>query len=152
MVDENTTHTASARVVEKTPDWGGAPPPKGLRAAILLGAAVIALAILASTWLAHRGGAITFDKPYQAVLLSNGQVYYGRLAGYGTSQPVLREVYYIQVQTNPETKEQKNILLKRGKEWHSPDRMYLNPNQIILVEPVGTDSKVADLIKELKAQ
>jgi hypothetical protein len=119
---------------------------------ILLGAALIALAILLAPWIARHSIAVTFDKPYQAVLLSNGQVYYGRLEGYGTSQPVLREVYYIQVQTNPETKQQTNILLKRGKEWHAPDRMYLNPNQILLVEPVGTESKVADLIKELRAQ
>jgi hypothetical protein len=30
--------------------------------------------------------------------------------------------------------------------------MYLNPSQILLVEPVGTDSKAANLIKDLKAQ
>jgi hypothetical protein len=30
--------------------------------------------------------------------------------------------------------------------------MYINPSQILLVEPVGTDSKVADPIKDLKAQ
>jgi hypothetical protein len=113
---------------------------------------LLALAVLAAAWLASRPSAVTFDKPYQAVLLTNGQVYYGRLEGYGTAHPVLREVYYIQVQTNSETKEQKNILLKRGKEWHAPDRMYLNPSQILLVEPVGTESKVADLIRELKSQ
>jgi hypothetical protein len=30
--------------------------------------------------------------------------------------------------------------------------MSLHPGQILLVEPVGTDSKVADLIKAMKAQ
>lgn len=120
--------------------------------AILVGALLIAAAILAQPWLGRSAGVVTFDKPYQAVLLSNGQVYYGRLEGYGTSHPVMREVYYIQVQANPQTHEQKNILLKRGKEWHSPDRMYLSPNQIILVEPVGTESKVMDLIKEIRSQ
>jgi hypothetical protein len=127
-------------------------PQKGLRSAILLGALVIAIAILTSGWITRRMGAISFDKPYQAVLLSNGQVYYGRLEGYGTNQPVLREVYYIQAQTNQETHQQTNILLKRGKEWHSPDRMYINPSQIILVEPVGTESKVSDLIRQMKSQ
>jgi len=44
---------------------------------------------------------------------------------------VLREVYYVQSGVN-EQKQPTNILLKRGsKEWHSPDRMYLNPRQII---------------------
>lgn len=152
MVDEKAPEGTLEREVEAPTRGSDAPPQRGLRSAIILCAVIIAIAILAATWLSHRSGAVSFDKPYQAVLLSNGQVYYGRLEGYGTSQPVLREVYYIQVQTNPETKQQTNILLKRGKEWHSPDRMYINPNQIILVEPVGTDSKVADLIRELKAQ
>jgi len=118
----------------------------------MLGAVLIAAAILLASWLSRPSSAVSFNQPYQAVLLSNGQVYYGRLEGYGTRQPVLREVYYIQTQTNAQTHEQSNILLKRGNEWHSPDRMYINPNQIILVEPVGANSKVADLIKQLKAQ
>jgi hypothetical protein len=41
-----------------------------------------------------------------------------------------------------------NVLVKRGKELHRPDRMYLNANGIIFVEPVGTDTKVAQLIQE----
>jgi len=43
-----------------------------------------------------------------------------------------------------------NVLVKRGKELHEPDRMYLSPNQIIFVEPVGKDSKVAQLIAQEK--
>ena len=152
MVDEKVTEGPAELPVEEPVARGAAPAQRGLRSAFILGAVIIAIAILASTWLSHRSYAVSFDKPYQAVLLSNGQVYYGRLEGYGTDHPVLREVYYIQVQTNPETKQQTNILLKRGKEWHAPDRMYINPHQIILVEPVGTDSKVADLIREMKAQ
>jgi hypothetical protein len=119
-------------------------------AAIILAALILAMAIVLAAWMTNRTRTVTFDKPYQAVLLSNNQVYYGRLEGYGTSQPILREVYYVQVSTNPQTHENTNILLKRGREWHAPDRMYLNPNQILLVEPVGEDSKVADLIRQLK--
>ena len=91
---------------------------------------------------------VTFPTPYQAVLLSNGLVYYGKLQGYGTTHPVMTEVFYIVTQTNAETKQQSNVLVKRGRELHSPDRMYLNPNQILFVEPVGTSSKVAQLIGE----
>lgn len=86
--------------------------------------------------------------PYQAVLLSNGAVFYGRLSGYGTSHPVLTSVYYIVSNTDPNTKQVTNVLVKRGKELHGPDRMYLNANQIVFVEPVGPDSKVAQLINE----
>jgi len=91
-----------------------------------------------------------FPTPYQAVLLSNGSVYFGKLAGYGGPHPVLSEVYYIVSQTNPETKQTSNVLVKRGKELHQPDRMYLTPNQILFVEPVGPSSKVANLIQESK--
>jgi hypothetical protein len=38
------------------------------------------------------------------------------------------------------------VLVKRGKEAHEPDRMYLNPGQILFVEPVGEKSQVAQLI------
>jgi hypothetical protein len=119
---------------------------------VILAALIVAAAILLAGWINKRTHSVSFDKPYQAVLLSNGQVYYGRLEGYGTAEPILREVYYVQVSTNPQTHETTNILLKRGREWHAPDRMYINPNQILLVEPVGEDSKVSDLIRKLKAE
>ena len=93
---------------------------------------------------------VPFSTPYQAVLLTNGSVYFGHLQGYGSHQPVLSEVYYVVTQTNPETKQSNNILIKRGKELHEPDRMYLNPQQILFVEPVGTNSKVAQLIAQAK--
>jgi len=38
--------------------------------------------------------------------------------------------------------------LSTGKEMHEPDRMYLNPSQIVFVETVGTNSKVAQLIAQ----
>jgi hypothetical protein len=96
------------------------------------------------------GAPVAFTTPYQAVLLTNGSAYFGKLEGYGTPRPVLSEVYYIVTQTNPETKQSSNVLVKRGKELHEPDRMYLNPNQILCVEPVGPNSKVAQLIAQAR--
>jgi hypothetical protein len=52
---------------------------------------------------------------------------FGHLQDYGTSQPVLTDVYYVLSQTNQETKQVTHSLVKRGKELHEPDRMYLNP-------------------------
>lgn len=90
----------------------------------------------------------TFTTPYQAVLLSNGAVYYGKLDGYGTRTPTLTDIFYIASKTDPNTKQVSNVLVKRGKELHGPDRMYLNASQIVFVEPVGPYSKVAQLINE----
>ena len=58
------------------------------------------------------------------------------------------DVFYIVSQTNAETKQTSNILVKRGKELHGPDRMYLNSARILFVEPVGAGSKVSQLISE----
>lgn len=99
-----------------------------------------------------ESAAVTFSTPYQAVLLSNNSVYFGKLSGYGTSNPVLTDVYYILSKTDPTTKQVQNVLVKRGKELHGPDRMYLNASSIVFVEPVGTDSKVAQLITEANQQ
>jgi hypothetical protein len=90
--------------------------------------------------------------PYQAVLLTNGSAYFGKLEGLGTPFPILREVFYVQSVQDPESKKVSNTLVKRGKEWHSPDRMILNANMIVLVEPVNPSSRVAQLIAEAKNQ
>ena len=91
---------------------------------------------------------IQFTTAYQAVLLTNGSVYFGHLQDYGGPNPVLTDVFYVMSQTDPDTKQVKSSLIKRGKELHEPDRMYLTPNQIVFVETVGTNSKVAQLIAQ----
>src|ERR1700723_3884018 len=96
-------------------------------------AATTALLVLAltlsivSTGCENRDEAVKFDTPYQAVLL---------------------DVFYIVSQADPTTKAVNNVLVKRGKELHAPDRMYLTPTAIVFVEPVGKDSKVAQLIAQ----
>jgi hypothetical protein len=109
--------------------------------------AVIAVASLV-LWLSPGRALAAKTKGYQAVLLDNNQVYFGKLADLGTDYPVLTEVFYIQTTMDQETKQQKNILLKRGKEWHAPDRMVLNARHIIMIEPVTDGSAVAKLIAE----
>ena len=99
------------------------------------------------------GAPVAFTTPYQAVLLTNGSAYFGKLEGYGTPRPVLTDVYYIVTENNPDTKQSNKVLVKLGKiELHEPDRMYLNPIQILGVQPVGANSKVAQLIAQQQAQ
>jgi hypothetical protein len=121
----------------------------GLVHAVWILAGLLVIVVAAWDIVRHiRGSEIEFTTPFQAVLLTNGSVYFGHLHGYGGHQPVLTDVYYIVSQTNPETKQTNNVLVKRGKELHEPDRMYLNPNQLLFVEPVGPSSKVAQLISQ----
>jgi len=121
-----------------------------LKKLILVCVAVTATAIILLAAACRTAADIKFDTAYQAVLLDNGSVYFGKLQGAGTQYPVLTDVYYVQSQVNQETKEVKNILIRRGNEWHAPDRMVLNARHIILIEPVGPNSKVAELIAQDK--
>ena len=115
---------------------------------------VVAIIVLTSVaYVAHRSavaGAVRFNTTYQAVLLDDNQVFYGKIQGLGTAFPVLTDIYYVQHQVNPQTKEVKNILVRRGSEWHAPDRMVINAQHIVFVEPVSRGSKVAQLIADLK--
>lgn len=95
---------------------------------------------------------LTFTTEYQAVFMDNGQVFFGKLEKAGSAHPVLREVYYIGREASPDGKEVKNILLKRGSEWHGPDVMYLNGSHIAMIEPVSPSSRVMELINELKSK
>ena len=85
-----------------------------------------------------------------AVLLTNGAVYFGRLQGLGSPWPVLTNVFYVQAgPVDPNTKQPTGmVLIQRGHELHEPDRMILNEKSIVFIEPVGADSRVAQLIKQ----
>ena len=121
---------------------------------------VVRIAVVVLLFLIIAGGAywlfgrrsISMTTPYQAVLLTNGSAYFGQLEGLGTPFPVLRDVFYVQSSQDPQSKQVSNILVKRGKEWHAPDRMILNSNMIVLVEPVNPTSRVAQLIAQAKNQ
>ncbi|MHB1827182.1 MAG: hypothetical protein ACYCV6_05720 [Steroidobacteraceae bacterium] len=92
-----------------------------------------------------------FDTPFQAVLLDNGQVYYGKLTGLGTPYPEMTDVYYVVNAVDPTTKKVTHVLVKRGKELHAPTETYLNARHIIMIENVGTSSEIAKLIRQAKS-
>ncbi len=113
---------------------------------ILVGAGVVVVLGAALAIWASLRPAVRFTTPYQAVLLTNGSVYYGKIEGVGKPYPILRDVFYIQAAVDPTTKQSTNVLIRRGKEWHGPDFMVLNASHILLVEPVTEGSRVAQLI------
>ncbi len=78
---------------------------------ILLGAVIGCSSSFA--WWHHR--AVTFDTPLQPILLDSGQVYYGHVEDLGTVYPVVTDVYYVQSQTNPQTKGVTSILVRCGR-------------------------------------
>jgi hypothetical protein len=111
---------------------------------ILLLVIVVAVVVVALNW--PLWPPVKFKTTYQAVLLTNGAVYFGKLEGLGTDFPVLRDVFYIQNAVDPNTKQTSSVLIRRGKEWHGPDFMVLNARHVLLIEPVTEGSRVAHLI------
>lgn len=114
---------------------------------IVWAVAVVLLVGLTACERGHRQKGPEITTPYAAILLDSGQVYYGKLANAGSNFPELTDVYYIQNSVNQETKAVTSVLVRRGNEWHGPDRMFLNQRHIVLIEPVGANSKVAQLIE-----
>ena len=106
------------------------------------------LGILAS-WSYPKLVGVSLPSTYQAVLLTNGAIYIGRTEGLGRRFLVLREVYYFKPSGSAEGGEQPGALVKRGDEWHSPDRMVINAEHVILIEPVGEQSELARMIAKI---
>ena len=119
-----------------------------------LAAAILAVLLVGGLafWLSPEHVLAAKTQGYQAVLLDNNQVYFGKMADLSSDYPVLTDVFYIQTTVNQETKQQSNILLKRGKEWHAPDKMVLSARHIIMIEPVTNGSTVAKLIAQANAK
>jgi hypothetical protein len=113
---------------------------------------VIAIALCVIAWrLSPRDPLPATGTAYQAVALMNGQVFFGQLDAAGEAGDgylVLRDVFYVQTRQNPDTKAVANVLVKRGGEAHQPDRMVINRQQVLLVEPVKADSQIGQLIAQ----
>ena len=95
---------------------------------------------------------------YQAVFLSNGQVYFGKLLRQSSQYPTLREVYYLQITQPPQpilegTTPPANInVVKLGGELHGPtDEMRINRDHILFIENLKSDSRVVQAIEQFKA-
>jgi hypothetical protein len=94
---------------------------------------------------------------YQAVFLTNGQVYFGHLHNSTSQQPTLTNIYYLQSQNNGNSSSSVNnttannsnlSLVKLGNELHGPtDMMAINRDQILFWENLKDNGKVVQAIK-----
>lgn len=82
---------------------------------------------------------------YQAVFLTGGQVYFGKLGARGDDIYLLSDVYYL---SEPREGNPKGQLVKRGTEIHGPrDPMIIPARQVLLIENLRDDSDVVQAIK-----
>jgi hypothetical protein len=68
-----------------------------------------------------------------SVLLTNGQIYYARLAGITRSAVVLDHVFYVDVSVDPKINQRANKLVNREEnDWHGPVRMSIPLDKVEL--------------------
>jgi len=154
-------------------DWGSAPPRKAARsnlwnAGLVIGViAIVVILVLAVKEIKNLKGIGSVEKiiereslvsgdstlkidqgKYQAVFLTNGQVYFGKISSHDESYVELVDIYYLQVKpvlqqgdennnknANPQEQKSEISLVKLGNELHGPlDRMMINKDQIVFVE------------------
>lgn len=118
--------------------------------------AVVVLVLAYAIW-ATKGFGLWKNKSadYQAVFLSNGQVYFGQMKSVGAGNVTLEDIYYLrvqQIQPKAEEKPQgKLTLIKLGNELHAPqDKMVINRDHILFYENLKSDGKVIEAIKRYK--
>lgn len=125
---------------------------------------LVALAVLVG-YAGKAYGAMTADtavktKQFQAVFLTNGQVYFGKVSKIDDSYVKITDIYYLQVQQTVQPKDDKATdannqqvsLAKLGGELHGPeDVMYVSRQQVLFWENLKTDGKVAKAISDYKA-
>lgn len=100
---------------------------------------------------------------YQAVFLTNGQVYFGKLKIQNSGYMVLSNIYYLQTKTNDSTtgdiqaaagEDDSNVeLVKLGSEIHGPlDEMIINTDQVLFFENLKDDGKLTQTIIKFEAE
>lgn len=95
---------------------------------------------------------------YQAVFLTNGQVYFGKLTDNGGDYIKLTDIFYLQqqdqskVQQKSSSTDQSNLtLIKLGKELHAPaDEMNISRQQVLFWENIQDSGKVKQAIDDYK--
>lgn len=137
---------------------------KGVASKVIIVIVIVAIAIAGFMFFRKgRGSAGVVDSTkYQAVFLTNGQTYFGKVSNEKSAYVSLSDVYYlvlkrplqnqnkdgedqVQDQSKPEYS-----LIKLGKEMHGPTSMSISKDQILFIENLADDSKVVSAIKNQK--
>jgi hypothetical protein len=135
---------------------------------LLIGLVILAGLVIGVHYLYKQSNPSAVNsKGYQAVFLTNGQVYFGKMQQGHGDYVTVTDIYYLQVQqaqptgtavkdgeTNPQSAASADTqLVKLGQELHAPeDRMNISKDQILFWENIKDDGKVAKAISDYKAK
>ena len=126
---------------------------------IVVSVAVTAFVAFAITRNVDDSDALVKSDQYQALFLTDGQIYFGKLSDLDKEYVQLQDIYYLQVnqQVQPnqtaegETADPQSqiSLAKLGSELHGPeDQMFVNKDQILFWENLKDDGQVVTAITE----
>ena len=150
---------------QSTPNAHAVTPAKGRklpRTAIIVAAVLLlALAGAAFAWKVVLNPTLVKKNQYQAVFLTNGQVYFGKLESGGPQFLRLEDVYYLQTSENTDKSSEKDAqapqnnqtqtLIRLGKEIHGPDNeMLISRDQVLFFENISNDGTVGKAIQSDK--
>lgn len=127
-----------------------------------IGMIILIIVILGAGFMMMKQTSLSgFSKDYQAVFLTNGQVYFGQVDSQNSAEVVIEDIYYLQVtrplQQTEEGQQQANpqgelSLVKLGNELHGPtDSMYINRDHVLFIEDLKDDSNVVQAISNYKS-
>ncbi len=118
---------------------------------------VLAIAVLFYSGRPNEGQLVDNNKE-QAVFLTNGQVYFGKLKEVNSEFFNLQSIYYLNSQSQTDSSSSSSqatsfSLVKLGCELHGPaDQMVINRQQVSFWENLKTDGKVAKAIDQWKTE
>lgn len=153
-----------------TPSRYAVKEEKLLKRFLLPGGIVVAVIVVAVIgWMlwpkSQNAVAGTIDtSKYQAVFLTNSQVYFGKLQAVGNDYFKLTNIFYLQSNQsdaadskNPQqTNSDQNAdvqLIKLGSELHGPsDEMIVSKDQVLFFENLKADGKVSKTISQYQDQ
>jgi hypothetical protein len=133
--------------------------PKSIMTIVVV--VVVAVLLLGGwfAWSRMSGDADVKGGQYQAVFLTNGQVYFCKLSKVDNSYVTCNDIFYLQVQqsvqpTDKSKTDQSQVsLAKLGSELHGPeDTMNISRQQVLFWENLKNDSKVVQAIDSYKKQ
>lgn len=123
-----------------------------------IGGAVVTSGVIVLLYFSGVLGPRPNSDGWQAVFLTNGQVYFGKLQSVHGRYVTLTDIFYLQVSQplqqpdNADNAQQPNLnLIKLGDELHGPeDAMYIERKNIMFWENLKSSSNVVRAIEEAR--
>lgn len=143
-------------MTEKTSDSIAIPKDAIRRAGLTAALAIAVVAVVLLTLLISHHveggdtlGSAIHPNEYQSVVLTNGQIYFGKLSAPGDNFYYLRHVYYLTEQATRAGQPRQRALAPIVKDVHAPeDMMVINRNQIVYMENLKPTGEVSRRIQQ----